>query len=108
MASGFTLARLAADSTVEHNIIDIQRSMGLPFQRRPESVLIRITTAYDCIVSPSRIGVVKLVSSILPIVALFQVFDSLSGVAGGIMRARGKQVNFSVSCPRIDLTISMG
>jgi hypothetical protein len=38
--------------------------------------------------------VVKLVASILPVVALFQVFDSLSGVSGGILRARGKQVRF--------------
>ncbi|KAH9991563.1 mate-domain-containing protein [Russula vinacea] len=36
-------------------------------------------------------NVVKLVASILPVVALFQVFDSLSGVSGGILRARGKQ-----------------
>lgn len=35
--------------------------------------------------------VVTLVASILPIVALFQVFDGLSGVTGGILRARGKQ-----------------
>ncbi len=38
--------------------------------------------------------VVKLVASILPIVALFQVFDGLNGVSGGILRARGKQVCF--------------
>ncbi|KZT68931.1 MATE efflux family protein [Daedalea quercina L-15889] len=35
--------------------------------------------------------VVELVASILPIVALFQVFDGLSGVTGGILRAIGKQ-----------------
>ena len=39
--------------------------------------------------------VIKLVASILPIVALFQVFDSLSAVSGGILRARGKQVRFT-------------
>ncbi|KAH9918955.1 MATE efflux family protein [Fomitopsis serialis] len=35
--------------------------------------------------------VVSLVASILPIVALFQVFDGLGGVTGGILRAVGKQ-----------------
>ncbi|KAF8500305.1 MATE efflux family protein [Russula emetica] len=37
-------------------------------------------------------NVVKLVASILPILALFQVFDGLNGVSGGILRARGKQL----------------
>ncbi|KAI0000631.1 MATE efflux family protein [Russula compacta] len=36
-------------------------------------------------------SVVKMVASILPVVALFQVFDALNGVAAGILRARGKQ-----------------
>ncbi|KAG8213057.1 MATE efflux family protein [Butyriboletus roseoflavus] len=35
--------------------------------------------------------VVSLVASILPIVALFQVFDGTAGIAGGIFRAQGKQ-----------------
>ena len=35
--------------------------------------------------------VVELVASILPIVALFQVFDALSACCSGILRARGKQ-----------------
>ncbi|KAH8083292.1 MATE efflux family protein [Cristinia sonorae] len=35
--------------------------------------------------------VVTLVASILPIVSLFQVFDGLSAVSGGILRAMGKQ-----------------
>ncbi|VDC07465.1 unnamed protein product [Peniophora sp. CBMAI 1063] len=35
--------------------------------------------------------VVALVASILPVVALFQVFDGLSAVTGGVLRARGKQ-----------------
>ncbi|KAF4581321.1 hypothetical protein EYR40_002909 [Pleurotus pulmonarius] len=35
--------------------------------------------------------VVKLVASILPLVALFQVFDGTSAVTSGILRARGKQ-----------------
>jgi len=35
--------------------------------------------------------VVELVASILPVVALFQVFDGLGGVTGGILRAAGKQ-----------------
>jgi multidrug resistance protein, MATE family len=34
---------------------------------------------------------VTLVSSILPLVALFQVFDGLSATTAGILRARGKQ-----------------
>jgi len=36
--------------------------------------------------------VVNLVAAVLPIVALFQVFDSTTAVTGGILRARGKQV----------------
>ncbi|KAI6010116.1 mate-domain-containing protein, partial [Pisolithus marmoratus] len=36
--------------------------------------------------------VVHLVSSILPIAALFQVFDGMNAVAGGIFRARGMQL----------------
>jgi len=36
-------------------------------------------------------SVVRLVASILPVLALFQVFDALNGVAAGIMRARGMQ-----------------
>ncbi|EGO29178.1 hypothetical protein SERLADRAFT_456573 [Serpula lacrymans var. lacrymans S7.9] len=35
--------------------------------------------------------VVTLVASILPLVALFQVFDAVSAVTAGILRARGKQ-----------------
>ncbi|KIJ61489.1 hypothetical protein HYDPIDRAFT_169720 [Hydnomerulius pinastri MD-312] len=35
--------------------------------------------------------VVSLVASILPLVALFQVFDGTSGITGGIFRARGQQ-----------------
>ncbi|KAL0958292.1 hypothetical protein HGRIS_000439 [Hohenbuehelia grisea] len=35
--------------------------------------------------------VVKLVASILPLVALFQVFDGTSAVTAGIFRSRGKQ-----------------
>lgn len=49
--------------------------------------------------------VIKLVASILPIVALFQVFDSLSAVSGGILRARGKQVRFThFLWPGVELT----
>ena len=38
-----------------------------------------------------KIEVVKLVASLMPICALFQVFDGTAGVTGGILRARGKQ-----------------
>ncbi|KAG6899947.1 hypothetical protein C0993_005070 [Termitomyces sp. T159_Od127] len=38
--------------------------------------------------------VVSLVASILPLVALFQVFDGNAAVTDGILRARGKQVRF--------------
>lgn len=37
--------------------------------------------------------VVVLTAAILPLVALFQVFDGTAAVTGGILRARGKQVN---------------
>ncbi|KAI6104189.1 MATE efflux family protein [Pisolithus sp. B1] len=36
--------------------------------------------------------VVRLVSSILPIAALFQVFDGTNAIAGGVFRARGMQI----------------
>ncbi|KAJ7033193.1 MATE efflux family protein [Mycena alexandri] len=36
--------------------------------------------------------VVKLVASILPLVAMFQVFDGTGAVTGGILRAKGKQM----------------
>ncbi|KAJ6548473.1 multidrug/Oligosaccharidyl-lipid/Polysaccharide flippase [Mycena capillaripes] len=36
--------------------------------------------------------VVEMVASTLPLVALFQLFDSTTAVTGGILRARGKQV----------------
>ncbi|KAI0070551.1 MATE efflux family protein [Panus rudis PR-1116 ss-1] len=36
-------------------------------------------------------SVVKLVAAILPIVSLFQVFDGLGAVTGGVLRAVGKQ-----------------
>ncbi|KAG0694844.1 mate-domain-containing protein [Suillus ampliporus] len=36
--------------------------------------------------------VATLVASILPLVAIFQVFDGITAVTGGILRARGKQV----------------
>jgi Na+-driven multidrug efflux pump len=41
------------------------------------------------------IEVVSLVASILPIVALFQVFDGAAAVTAGILRARGKQASIS-------------
>jgi len=41
-------------------------------------------------------SVIRVVASIIPIVALFQVFDGLAGVAGGILRARGKQFTGAV------------
>lgn len=40
--------------------------------------------------------VVNLVASILPLVALFQVFDGNSAVTSGILRARGKQVTGAI------------
>lgn len=40
--------------------------------------------------------VVSMVSSILPLCALFQVFDGTAAVAGGILRAQGKQLTGAV------------
>jgi MATE family multidrug resistance protein len=37
--------------------------------------------------------VVTLVASILPLVAMYQVFDGIAAVTSGILRARGKQVS---------------
>ncbi|KAJ7484512.1 MATE efflux family protein [Mycena latifolia] len=36
--------------------------------------------------------VVDLVASTLPLVALYQIFDGINGVTGGILRAKGKQM----------------
>ncbi|KAF9064598.1 mate-domain-containing protein [Rhodocollybia butyracea] len=36
--------------------------------------------------------VVKTVASIIPLLAIFQVFDATAGISSGILRARGKQV----------------
>lgn len=38
-----------------------------------------------------NIDVAEMVASILPLVALFQVFDGNAGITGGVLRARGKQ-----------------
>jgi len=43
--------------------------------------------------------VVDLVASVLPLVAAFQFVDALSEVAGGILRAMGKQVRFNPHLP---------
>jgi MATE family multidrug resistance protein len=43
------------------------------------------------------VEVLTLVASIIPLVALYQVFDAISAVTGGILRARGRQVRFSFS-----------
>ena len=42
----------------------------------------------------SAADIVKLVAAILPIVALFQVFDATSAVNSGILRATGRQVRY--------------
>ena len=36
--------------------------------------------------------VVSIVASVLPIVAMYQVFDGTNNVGGGVLRARGMQV----------------
>ena len=89
-------ARLVADSTAKCNILDFQKSVGLPFQQRPGFVFIRLRHLRLHRLTVI-VGVVTLVASILPLVALFQVVDFLNGVSGGVMRARGKQVRFCVS-----------
>jgi Na+-driven multidrug efflux pump len=38
------------------------------------------------------IEVVALVASIMPLMGIFQVFDGISAVTAGVLRARGKQV----------------
>jgi Na+-driven multidrug efflux pump len=40
--------------------------------------------------------VVTLVASIIPLVALFQVFDATSAVTNGVLRARGRQVRILI------------
>jgi len=41
-------------------------------------------------------AVLALVSSVLPLVALFQVFDGVSGVTAGILRAQGRQTTGAI------------
>ena len=56
---------------------------------------VRLTVSYTFDLQTNELPeteVVKLVADILPLVALFQIADGLSGVTGGILRARGKQV----------------
>jgi len=40
--------------------------------------------------------VIRLVSSILPLVALFQLMDGLAAVVAGILRAQGRQATGAV------------
>lgn len=47
--------------------------------------------------------VVSLVASIIPLVALFQVFDGLSAVTGGVFRARGQQVSTPIPLSGFDV-----
>ena len=51
------------------------------------SVLYLLSIIHICFLE-----VVSLVAKILPLVALFQVVDSLSACTAGILRAMGKQV----------------
>jgi MATE family, multidrug and toxin extrusion protein len=37
--------------------------------------------------------VISFVASVLPLVALFQVFDGLGATTGGVLRARGRQAS---------------
>ncbi|KAG6912399.1 hypothetical protein DXG01_014879, partial [Tephrocybe rancida] len=46
--------------------------------------------------------VVKLIASIIPLVALFQVFDGNSAVTASVLRARGKQVTGALLNLRTD------
>ena len=82
--------------------------MGLPVQQRSEFVLIHVSATPKAFVFTIATDVIKLVASILPVVALFQVFDGLSGVSGGILRARGKQVRlhtFPLAQYRLDICV---
>lgn len=46
-----------------------------------------------------RIEVLKLVAGVLPLVALFQIFDGVAAIANGILSAQGKQVSFQIFLP---------
>jgi Na+-driven multidrug efflux pump len=41
--------------------------------------------------------VVALVASILPLVAMYQVFDGITAITGGVLRAQGKLVSARLS-----------
>ncbi|KAJ3485634.1 hypothetical protein NLI96_g4836 [Meripilus lineatus] len=62
--------------------------VGIAFIWSAMFVLFRNSWAYIFNDDPE---VVSLVASILPIVALFQVFDGQSAVSSGVLRAQGKQ-----------------
>ena len=44
----------------------------------------------------SGLEVIKLVSSILPLVSLFQLMDGLAAVVAGILRAQGRQATGAI------------
>lgn len=78
---------------VQRDVPDLPAVLGVSVQRRSRYVIgplpasrVQLTTHL------SNSEVVTLVASILPVVALFQVFDGLGAVTGGILRAAGKQV----------------
>ncbi|KAJ3984107.1 mate-domain-containing protein [Lentinula detonsa] len=50
--------------------------------------------------------VAKMVAAILPLVALFQVFDGNAGITGGILRARGKQGTGALLNLRSELNVN--
>jgi MATE family multidrug resistance protein len=50
--------------------------------------------------------VVSLVASVLPLVALFQVFDGLGATTGGVLRARGRQVRYAQLYPNVILYLN--
>lgn len=90
--------RRFSDSTYSTMFVVFKDKWAYLFNSDPRVYLsvfrIRTVSLIQCI------EVVSLVASILPLVALFQVFDGNAAVTAGILRARGKQVSSATLIPQ--------
>ena len=69
-----------------------RRSWGYIFNDDPGKLTL---LDLDMVIISDAVEVLHLVSSVLPLVALFQVFDGLSAVTAGVLRAQGRQASFN-------------
>lgn len=86
---GIAIALLWRYAQPSNSIFSLTFSLSTPMCFRSTMFMVfRTKWAYIFNDDPD---VVVQVASILPVVALFQVFDGMSAVTGGILRAMGKQ-----------------